>query len=204
MAIELTVDLVILTLREDSLCVLLAKRQHAPFKNHWEIPGRFLREKESLEEAIAAELEEEIGTREFHFEQLHAFGDPKRDPRGRVVAVSAIALVPAGREAASKGGAAEAAWFEVSSLPRLAFDHRKIVQCGVNRLKERVLLSDTVKHFLPEEFTLGELKALSQVVLADRESVQLQLALLKKRKLLEPGKKRPLKGPQRYRFRKKS
>ena len=89
---SVTVDVVIFTLQERELHVLLVKRKHWPFEGRWAIPGGFVNMDESLELAARRELEEETGVRDIYLEQLYTFGDPKRDPRTRVISVAYIAL----------------------------------------------------------------------------------------------------------------
>jgi ADP-ribose pyrophosphatase YjhB (NUDIX family) len=94
---SVTVDVVIITLRGEELQVLLVKRNFAPFKGRWAIPGGFVHISESLETAARRELREETGVTDVYLEQLYTFGDPGRDPRGRVISVTYIVLVrPAG------------------------------------------------------------------------------------------------------------
>ena len=91
-SLRVTVDIVIFTLREVSLQVLLVSRGVPPFEGQYAIPGGFIRGDESLEEAALRELHEETGVRNVFLEQLYTFGDPKRDPRGRVITVAYYAL----------------------------------------------------------------------------------------------------------------
>ena len=92
---SVTVDLVIFTIAENDLKVLLIRRNGQPFKDNWALPGGFVEIDESLEKAAARELKEEAGVTKVYLEQLYTFGDPKRDPRGRVISVSYFALVDA-------------------------------------------------------------------------------------------------------------
>src|SRR5262249_33330871 len=91
--IHVTVDIVIFTIRPDGLNVLLVRRGIPPFEGQWAIPGGFVHEGESLEAAALRELEEETGVRDVYLEQLFTFGDPCRDPRGRVITVAYYALI---------------------------------------------------------------------------------------------------------------
>ena len=90
----LTVDCVVFGMDEEDLKVLLIKRGLEPFLGKWALPGGFVRMDESLDAAARRELEEEAGIRPSHLEQLYSFGEPGRDPRGRVVTVAYFALVP--------------------------------------------------------------------------------------------------------------
>lgn len=90
---SVTVDIVIFTVKDNSLKVLLVKRDLQPFKGQWALPGGFVRIHESLDDAAKRELAEETGVKDVYLEQLYSFGEPKRDPRGRVITVSYMALV---------------------------------------------------------------------------------------------------------------
>src|SRR3989344_2309735 len=90
---SVTVDIVIFTIQENDLKVLLVKRGIEPFKGKWAIPGGFVRINESLEDGAKRELQEETGVKNIYLEQLYTFGSPKRDPRGRVITISYMALV---------------------------------------------------------------------------------------------------------------
>lgn len=162
----LTVDAVVFGLDEGELKVLLIRRDLPPFKGKWALPGGFVQMDETLDEAVRRELREETGLSEVFLEQLYTFGGVNRDPRERVVSVAYYALVALGRhtlQAASD--AAEAAWFCVSELPSLAFDHDQIVAAAVVRLKGKVRYQPVGFELLPEKFTLSQLQHLYEVVL---------------------------------------
>ena len=124
----LTADIVIFTIRGGRLEILLIERGGEPFQGCWALPGGFVEHDEDVDEAARRELEEETGVKGLSLEQLHTFGAPDRDPRGRVVTVAFYTLVPAGRLSPRAGDdAARAQWFDADNLPRLAFDHAAIV-----------------------------------------------------------------------------
>src|SRR5262244_1570509 len=89
-----TVDVVLFTIRDRKLHLLLIKRLAKPYENRYALPGGFVREDESLDAAATRELREETGIGDAYLEQLYSFGEPKRDPRGRVITVAYYALVP--------------------------------------------------------------------------------------------------------------
>ena len=93
-AVSVAVDLVIFTVREGALQVLLIERGVPPYQGQWALPGGFVLDRETLEDAARRELEEETGLRDVYLEQLYTFGDPDRDPRGRTIAVAYYALTP--------------------------------------------------------------------------------------------------------------
>ena len=125
-----TVDAVVFRRRAGVSEVLLIRRGRDPFAGCWALPGGFVEMDETLDTAAARELEEETGLTGIALEQFHAFGDPGRDPRGRSIAVAYWGMAP--EDAAVQGGddAAEAAWFPISALPPLAFDHDGIIHRG--------------------------------------------------------------------------
>ena len=163
-----TVDVVIFTLREGDLQVLLVRRKSPPFQGMWAIPGGFIRIDESLEEAALRELEEETGVRDVYIEQLYTFGDPNRDPRGRVITVAYFALVPADAVHPRAGSdAAEARWWSMYNLPPLAFDHDRILAYALQRLRYKLEYTAVGFELLPETFTLSELQAAYEVILGE-------------------------------------
>lgn len=133
---SVTVDMVIVT-REKKPRVLLIRRKHPPFVGKWAIPGGFVEMEETLEAAAQRELFEETTLRALKLEQLHTFGDPGRDPRGRVISVAYLALVdPRKLKPQAADDAAEVGWHDLTHPPALAFDHAKILACARQRLKE--------------------------------------------------------------------
>jgi 8-oxo-dGTP diphosphatase len=131
-----TVDVVIVT-REAKPRVLLIRRKHEPFAGRWAIPGGFVDENEPLEAAAARELLEETGVRQRRLDQLAAFGDPGRDPRGWTVSIAFLTRIQPGQVKPRAGDdAAEVGWHALHRLPPLAFDHAKILACARKRLRE--------------------------------------------------------------------
>jgi 8-oxo-dGTP diphosphatase len=132
-----TVDVIIVT-RGRKPRVLLIRRKHDPFAGMWAIPGGFVDMDEPLEAAASRELREETGLDVADLEQLHAFGDPGRDPRGRTIAVAYLARVDAAKvHPLAADDAADVGWHPLDRLPPLAFDHVKILACARERLKKR-------------------------------------------------------------------
>jgi 8-oxo-dGTP diphosphatase len=166
---SVTVDVVVFTLHKDELQVLLIRRGDPPFKDSWAIPGGFVESGESLEEAAARELHEETGLALPYLEQLYTFGDPGRDPRGWVISVVYISLIPT-EEAHLRAGddAAEAAWHPAYALPKLAFDHAKILDSALTRLRYKLEYSAVGFQLLPDVFTLTELQSAYEIVLDEK------------------------------------
>lgn len=200
----MTVDIVIFTLREGSLQVLLVKRGVPPFEGQYAIPGGFIRGDESLEEAALRELYEETGVRNVFLEQLYTFGDPKRDPRGRVITVAYYALIASDKLSLVAGAdAAEAQWFPASSVPPLAFDHKSILDYALERLRNKLEYTTVGFQLLPEKFTLGELQAVYEAILGrplDKRNFRRKLALLGILKPLREWQRTGRKPARLFRF----
>src|SRR5215472_3989824 len=134
---SVTVDVVMMSLRQRDLQVLLIKRRSWPYEGMWAIPGGFVNMQESLEAAAKRELQEETGVQDVYLEQLYTFGDPGRDPRTRVITVVYFALLDSERlQVRAADDAADVGWFSVYNLPEeLAFDHAKILKYALDRLR---------------------------------------------------------------------
>lgn len=166
---SVTVDLVIFTIAEDTLKVLLIRRGAEPFLGQWALPGGFVEIDESLDEAAARELREEVGVTQIYLEQLYTFGEPGRDPRGRVISVAYFALIDADRQRIhSASDAADAAWhpvFDPGLGARLAFDHQRILEYAVWRLRNKIEWTTVGYELLPAKFTLSELQRVYEIIL---------------------------------------
>ncbi|GAA2448607.1 NUDIX hydrolase [Streptomyces macrosporus] len=182
-----TVDLVVLTVRRHALCALLVRRGEPPYQGRWALPGGFVRIDEDLEAAAARELAEETGLQVqdpgsghvgAHLEQLATYGDPRRDPRMRVVSVAYLVLAPDLPSPTAGGDAHSVRWAQVDTLSTpgggpvrdgdrpapLAFDHDRILADGVERARSKIEYSSLATAFCPPEFTVGELRRVYEAV----------------------------------------
>lgn len=168
--VYLTADVVAVCVRPDAeLSVLMVKRGSAPYKGRWAFPGGFVGDREDVEKAARRELKEETGLpgRRLRLHQLGAYTAPRRDPRHRVISVPFLAILPEPVDPTAGDDAAHAEWLSVPELldsRRLAFDHAQILTDAVDWLAtalERTTLATT---FLPEEFTITELRAVYEAV----------------------------------------
>src|SRR5262249_6079875 len=157
------------SVRDSRLHVLLVRRGAAPFKGRWALPGGFVEPDEDPAAAAARELAEETGVRVglAHLEQVGAYGRPGRDPRGRVVRVAHLALVPPGTEPVAGSDAAGAEWRPAGAPDRprrLAFDHGRILSDGLRLARERLESTTAGTALCGPAFTLAELRAAYQAV----------------------------------------
>ncbi|HDP89908.1 MAG TPA: NUDIX hydrolase [Thioalkalivibrio sp.] len=161
-----TTDVVVFTIREETLQLLLIKRAAAPYQGCWALPGGFVEPDESLEQAAARELEEETGVAGVYLEQLYTYGAPDRDPRDRIISVAYYALVPSDRlQLRAASDAEDVRWFGFDALPALAFDHDHIARMAHERLAAKLDYSTIALQFMPERFTLGELQEVYETIL---------------------------------------
>ena len=162
---SVTVDIVIFTIQDEELKVLLIKRGIEPFKDKWALPGGFVRIDESLEDSAKRELQEETGVKDVYLEQLFTFGDIKRDPRGRVITISYMALVNSDNiKLKATTDALETRWFTINKIPTLAFDHKKIFEYALKRLKWKFEYTSVAFSLLPREFALSQLQKIYEIV----------------------------------------
>lgn len=174
---SVTADVVLFTMRAEDLAVLLVRREEAPFAGQWTLPGGPARAHEGLDQAAARELLRTTGVQGVPLEQLGAFGDPARDPRGHAIAVVSFSFVVAeSHPVVTTPGAAEVRWIalrEISGLgatgrgaQKLAFDHAELVARARDRLQER--LHDPMRlsafELVPPRFTLSELQRVYEAV----------------------------------------
>jgi 8-oxo-dGTP diphosphatase len=163
---SVTVDIVILTVQEGELYVLLVKRDVAPYKNRWAIPGGFVRMKETLDDAARRELEEETAVTDVYLEQLYTFGEVDRDPRMRVITVAYYALIPGDElDIHASTDVRDVRWFPVYDRPKLAFDHDRIVEYALERIRNKIMYVPIAFQLLPETFTLTEIQNVYEVLL---------------------------------------
>jgi 8-oxo-dGTP diphosphatase len=207
---SVTVDLVILTIQNADLRALLVQRGQWPFEGSWALPGGFVHIDESLHDTARRELAEETGLagEDIYLEQLYTFGDPQRDPRTRVITVAYFALVPAdvSRRLQPGSDAAAVRWFSVYDLPPLAFDHARIVEVALRRLRSKLDWTPVAFRLLPEQFTMSQLRSAYQIILnreLDKQNFSKKM-LHSRQPVIEPVPNALVKGAHRpaqlYRF----
>lgn len=183
---HLTVDVALLTLLQDRLCVVVLEREEEPFAGRWVLPGGFVRLEETLEHAVARVLKQKAGLADVFVEQLYTFGALDRDPRARVVTVAHYALVPAARlvEALPRRAqlaAIHAPWRGLAGgdvelrddggRPHpVGFDHAHIVGAALLRLRGKIDYAPVGFELLPERFTLLELQQVHEAVLGETQN----------------------------------
>lgn len=186
-----TVDLVIFTVNDDMLKIMLVKRAEDPFADCWSIPGGFLKTGESLQDAALRVLKEKTGMKNVYMEQLYTFGDPNRDPRTRVITVAYFALIPWKNLVQPESDkVTDLTWVSVDRLPKLAFDHKEIVQYAVQRLRAKASYSNIVYGLMARQFRLSELQTIYEIIINDKlDKRNFRKRMLATGLLQETGKK---------------
>jgi 8-oxo-dGTP diphosphatase len=174
------------------LQVLLVERRREPFRGRWSLPGGFVGENEELHQAALRKLTAETGLRDVALEQVATVDTPHRDPRGHVISVLHLGVLSAERQPlATVTDTAAAGWFDTTDLPRLAFDHERLIGLGLEHLR-RLGESPVCFELLPPEFTLSEMQGLCEAILGrqlDRRNFR--------RKVEELGFLTPVPGTRR-------
>ena len=171
-AIQVSVDVVLLTLVEGELHVVLLRRAHAPFAGVWALPGGYIHaDVDAHAQASAARvLRDKAGIEGAYLEQLATFSGPARDPRGWSVAIAYCALIPAQSLAAVQNSADDGAGLKlvpVSALIQLPFDHAAIVAAAVARVRSKSQYSSLPVHLCGPQFTLPQLQQVYEHVLGE-------------------------------------
>jgi 8-oxo-dGTP diphosphatase len=167
----LAVDIAAFAMHDGELQVLLVERGSLPHVRSWALPGGFVHLGEELGEAALRELrvKTSVELEPRLLEQFYTFGAVARDPRGRVVSVAHMAVLPHGTVRVSGGGTAlGAGWFPAHTPPPLAFDHQDILNHAIDRLQIRLEYALLALEFLPEAFTLPELQGVYEAILNKR------------------------------------
>lgn len=190
---DVTTDVVVfgLDLDRTRLGVLLIERGRPgePFQGHWALPGGFLDMDEDLAACAWRELQEETRLDLSNIEQLQTFGQPGRDPRGRVLTIAYWGVVRSDRVSVSGADdARQARWFDVDRLPALAFDHADIIDAAIHRLRNDLTWRPVGVWLLPEPFTGNELQRMYETILGhrlDAHEFQLRLEALIEQGVIE-------------------
>lgn len=170
---------VVLRVRAAELQVLLWRRAEGPYAGRWALPGGSLGRDERLGTSVARHLADKVDVTDIaHLEQLETRSDPRRDPRGRVLATAYLGLVPTDAEPALPP---DTAWRAVGALPRTAFDHGSIVESGRARLRAKLSYTTIGFALAPATFTLSALRDLYSAALGHEVSAtNLQRVLLRR------------------------
>ena len=201
----MAVDVVVLTIENREILALLVKVKTGPAAGRWAFPGGLVALQESLEAAARRELAEKAGVADIFLEQLFTFGDIDRNPIHRVVSAAYFALVPHERTHLRTGAKyAGIGWFPVKRLPRLAYDHNRVAETSLQRLRSKLSYTNIAWSLLPESFTIAELQEVYEVILdrpLDRRNFRKKVLDLGLIKPIASKRRGPHRPAQLYVFR---
>lgn len=176
--IGVSVDCVIFGYDNKELKVLLIKSDLEEFIGLWSLLGDLVRPDEDLESAPYRVLKERTGMDDVYLEQVHTFGDLGRHPSGRVITAAYYSLIDI-KHHKLKLTHNELHWHKVNDIRKLAFDHKRILDTSLERLREQVMEHPIIFNLLPEKFSLRELQDLYQAILGvdlDRRNFRKKIA----------------------------
>ena len=160
----------IFTVDKGVLKVLLVKRKNNPYKDFWALTGGALYNDEDLEDGRNREIYEKTGLKKIEVKFSKVFGKKDRSPVMRMIAISYIGIIDASKVEIAKDTlkTSNAEWFEITSIPKLAYDHNEIIEEAIKTLKEEILKTDLLKVFFPNGFTLPELQKVYESILGKK------------------------------------
>lgn len=196
-----TVDIALFSIIDGELGVMLIQRAEEPYKDCWALPGGYIDvvTDEDAQMAAKRELEEETGLKNIYLEQLYTFTKKGRDPREglanrecRIFSVAHFALIDHLKVNAIAGSdAKKVAWYKLSQLPDLSFDHGEIIKTAVSRIRNKINYTNVGFELVPKEFTIPELRDVFEKVLGrELNPTNFRTKLLKLNILIDTGFKK--------------
>lgn len=166
--ILLAVDCIIFGFDKEDLKILLIKRDFEPKKGEWSLMGGFLKKSETLDEAANRILHQLTGINNVYMEQLYIFSKIDRDPVERTLSVAYYALINIEDHNEELIKRYSAQWFSISEIPDLIFDHPKMVQHAMRRLRYKTSKDPIGFELLPQKFTMRQLQKLYEAILGEK------------------------------------
>jgi 8-oxo-dGTP diphosphatase len=199
---KLTTDVIIFTIENEQLQVALIERNDEPYEGRLSIPGGFMWQDETSLQTAERVLASKVNAKHIFLEQLYTFDDVNRDPRGRIISVAYYALVQPQTFTDTK-----AQLVPIDQVSSLAFDHTKILEVALRRLRSKLLYSNIAYSVLPEQFALAQLQAVYEAVTGntlDKRNFRKKILSLE---LIEPTDQKTPKAAHRpatlYTFKKR-
>jgi 8-oxo-dGTP diphosphatase len=158
------VDCIIFGYDGENLKLLVIKRPIEPHDNQWSLMGGFVGENEDLNGAAKRILLSLTGLHDVYLEQLHAYGDPNRDPIERTISIAYFALIDIKKYSKQLNNQYHAEWFKIKEVPQLIFDHDQMVKSALDKIRYQAALHPILFELLPKKFTIPQLQALYEQV----------------------------------------
>ena len=157
----------IFTVIDNQVKVLLIKRKNKPYENMWGLVGGALYNNETLEDGTIREIFEKTGLSKVNLFQFGTYDEIDKTPDMRMIAVCYLGVIDASKATLIKENknTSDASWFNINSVPELAFNHNKILNDGIVKLKEKITESNILKTLFPNEFTMPEIQRTYETIL---------------------------------------
>lgn len=162
---HVAVDCIIFGFDQEELKLLLIKRGFEPEQGRWSLMGGFLKKNETVDDAANRVLSNLTGLQDVYLEQLQVFSEINRDPAARTISVAYYALINIQHHQEKLIKTYDTKWFKISKIPKLIFDHNKMVKVAINWLRHKALVQPIGFELLPEKFTMRQLQKLYEAIL---------------------------------------
>lgn len=159
--IQLETLINIFTVTKGKLKILLKRRIEEPYKGYWELPGELLKKDQTLEENVNNIIKNTIKKENIYIEQDNTFSEINRNPNKRILATSYIALI----DQKDIEETDQEKWFHVEEIPKLAFDHKEVIEKAKEKIKTKIVNINVLKHLFPNTFTLPEIQTVFESIL---------------------------------------
>jgi 8-oxo-dGTP diphosphatase len=154
------VDCIIFGYDGENLKLLVIKRPIEPHDNQWSLMGGFVGENGAAKRILLSLT----GLHDVYLEQLHAYGDPNRDPIERTISIAYFALIDIKKYSKQLNNQYHAEWFKIKEVPQLIFDHDQMVKSALDKIRYQAALHPILFELLPKKFTIPQLQALYEQV----------------------------------------
>ena len=158
------VDCIIFGFDGKELKLLLVQRAIEPEAGKWSLMGGFVQQNETLAGATARVLKQLTGIENVYLEELHSFSEPNRDPVERTISIACFALIDIHQYERQLSTEYHAEWFPLKKIPKLIFDHTKMVAAAKNRLRYKAAFHPILFELLPGKFSIPQLQNLYEEV----------------------------------------
>ena len=182
----------IFTIENGMFKILLVKNKVEPYKGYWILPGGIVSKDKTVEETIEEKIEK-LGLKNLNYEQCCVFSDVKRVPNKRVIAISLMSIVDEYKtKHLEKPSNYEISWFSIDKLPKIGYDHSRVIDGTIAELKKKLNQSQTLQQIFPSDFTLPEIqKIYEQVLTKELDRRNFRKKFLKLDLIEETGYKAP-------------
>ena len=147
--------------------VLLIKRNNSPYLGKWALVGGALYNNEEVIDGTKREIFEKTGIKDIELYFSNIYSSINRSPIMRMIGLSYIGFIDIDKVKLLKETlkTVDADWFDIKSIPNLAYDHNEILADSLVKLKELIFNTNILKVLFPNTFTIPELQNVYEIIL---------------------------------------